>query len=71
MGLCARFFLISLFCARANHCLATLAAATLEMKSEKQNAHGRLISSVSFNHDGTAIVSACYGGTIKVWDSGT
>ena len=37
------------------------------MVAEKQNAHNREISSVGYNHDGTKIVSACYGGTIKVW----
>ena len=40
------------------------------MIAEKQNAHNCEISSVDYNHDGTKIVSACYGGTIKVWDSG-
>ena len=48
--------------------LASLTAATLELKSEKTNAHSRLISSVAYNDDGTKIVSACRGGTIKVWE---
>ena len=39
------------------------------MIAEKQNAHNRKISSVDYNHDGTKIVSACFGGTIKVWDA--
>ena len=43
-------------------------AESLTMIVEKQNAHSREISSVGYNHDGTKIVSACYGGTIKVWD---
>jgi WD40 repeat protein len=38
--------------------------------SEKTNAHSRAINSVTFSPDGTKIVSACNGGTIKVWDSG-
>ena len=38
------------------------------MIAEKQNAHNDEILSVDYNHDGTKIVSACYGGTIKVWD---
>ena len=36
--------------------------------SEKTNAHSRSINSVVFSPDGTKIVSACNGGTIKVWD---
>ena len=36
--------------------------------SEKTNAHSRAINSVTFSPDGTKIVSACNGGTIKVWD---
>ena len=36
----------------------------------KENAHSRIINSVAYNHDGTRIVSACGGGTIKVWDAG-
>ena len=38
--------------------------------SEKTNAHSRIINSVAFSPDGTKIVSACNGGTIKVWDFG-
>ena len=37
----------------------------------KENAHSRIINSVAYNHDGTRIVSACNGGTLKVWDAGT
>ena len=35
---------------------------------EKTNAHSRGIHSVVFSPDGTKIVSACNGGTIKVWE---
>ena len=49
----------------------TRATGSLELKAEKQSAHSREISSVAFKHDGTRIVSACEGGTIKVWDAGT
>ena len=38
--------------------------------SEKTNAHSGGINSVTFSPDGTKIVSACDGGTIKVWDFG-
>ena len=39
--------------------------------SEKTNAHSHWsINSVVFSPDGTKIVSACNGGTIKVWDLG-
>ena len=45
-------------------------AATLEMKSEKKNAHTGDISSVAFNPvDGKTIVSCSYE-MIKVWDAG-
>ena len=43
---------------------------TLELKSEKTSAHDRIINSVAYNNDGSKIVSACNGGTIKVWDAG-
>ena len=36
--------------------------------SENTDAHSRIINSVAFSPDGTKIVSACNGGTIKVWD---
>ena len=45
-------------------------AESLTMIAEKQNAHSRDITSVGYNHDGTKVVSACEGGTIKVWKSG-
>jgi len=44
-------------------------AGTLELKSEKTNAHSRFISSVAFSPDGTKIVSGSYDQTIKVWDA--
>ena len=50
-----------------NLVLNTAAAESLTMIAEKQNAHNNMILSVDYNHDGTKIVSACYGGTIKVW----
>ena len=49
--------------------LACLAGA-LGLLSEKTNAHSWRINSVAFSPDGTKIVSACSGGTIKVWESG-
>ena len=45
-------------------------ADTLELKTEKQNAHSRNINSVSFNNDGTKIVSGCNSLTLKVWEVG-
>ena len=48
-----------------------VSAGTLELKATKENAHDDEISSVAFNPDGKTIVSACFGGTIKVWDAGT
>ena len=45
-------------------------ADTLELLSEKTNAHSDWIMSVAFSPDGTKIVSGSYDKTIKVWDSG-
>ena len=50
--------------------LPPLAAATLELKSEKQNAHSNRITSVQFSPNGALIVSGSWDQTIKVWDSG-
>ena len=45
-------------------------AATLDLKTEKSNAHSGWIRSVGFSPDGKAIVSGGDDKTIKVWDSG-
>ena len=47
-----------------------LAAASLELKAEKQSAHSRDINSVAFSPDGKTIVSGSDDQTIKVWDAG-
>ena len=47
-----------------------LAAASLELKAEKQSAHSREVSSVAFSPDGKTIVSGSYDKTLKVWDAG-
>jgi WD40 repeat protein len=51
----------------ASHALSARLAASLELKSEKQNAHSRPICSVAFSPDGKTIVSGSYDQTIKVW----
>ena len=47
----------------------------MELLSQKTDAHSMGINwginSVAFSPDGTKIVSACNGGTIKVWNFGT
>ena len=45
-------------------------AGTMELMSEKTNAHSNYIMSVVFSPDGTKIVSGSDDKTIKVWDSG-
>ena len=45
-------------------------AATLDLKTEKANAHSNWVMSVQFSPDGSKIVSGSYDHTIKVWDSG-
>ena len=50
------------------HAFPTM-AATLDLKTEKQNAHSNYISSVAFSPDGSSIVSGSRDKTIKVWDS--
>ena len=47
-----------------------LAAASLELKAEKQSAHSDSVHSVAFSPDGKSIVSGSYDKTIKVWDAG-
>ena len=44
--------------------------ATLELVTEKSNAHSSNITSVGFSPDGKKIVSGSYDMTIKVWDAG-
>ena len=47
-----------------------LAAASLELKAEKQSAHSAVVRSVAFSPDGKTIVSGSYDQTLKVWDAG-
>ena len=42
----------------------------MELLGEKTDAHRHYVMKVAFSPDGTKIVSACNGGTIKVWDLG-
>ena len=46
-----------------------LAAASLDLKAEKQSAHSGWVMSAAFNNDGTKIVSGSDDATIKVWDA--
>ena len=48
----------------------TLAAASLELKAEKQSAHSDFVRSVAFSPDGKTIVSGSRDKTLKVWDLG-
>ena len=45
-------------------------ADTLELKTEKQNAHSGCINSVGFSPDGKTIVSGSNDKTLKVWAAG-
>ena len=47
-----------------------LAAASLELKAEKEDAHSSLVLSVAFSPDGKTIVSGSADQTLKVWDAG-
>ena len=47
-----------------------LAAASLELKAEKQSAHSHYVFSVAFSPDGKTIVSGSADETLKVWDAG-
>ena len=47
-----------------------LAAASLELKAEKQSAHSNHVYSVAFSPNGKSIVSGSYDKTLKVWDVG-
>ena len=47
-----------------------LAAASLELKAEKQSAHSDKVRSMAFSPDGSTIVSGSGDETIKVWDAG-
>ena len=48
-----------------------LAAASLQLKAEKQSAHSGYVLSVAFSPDGKTIVSGSSDQTLKVWDAGT
>ncbi len=48
--------------------LTACLAGTLQVLSEKMNAHSNWITSVAFSPDGTKIVSGSDDRTIKVWD---
>ena len=47
---------------------ALVYAGTLELKTEKANAHNTFITSVAYSPDGLQMVSSDYLGTIKVWE---
>ena len=47
-----------------------LAAASLDLKVEKQSAHSGDVNSVAFSPDGKTIVSGSDDKTLKVWDAG-
>ena len=48
----------------------TLSAASLELKTEKENAHSDYVRSVAFSPDGKTIVSGSDDQTLKMWDAG-
>ena len=47
-----------------------LAAASLDLKAEKQSAHSNPVVSVAFSPDGATIVSGSSDKSFKVWDAG-
>ena len=47
-----------------------LAAASLELKAEKQSAHSSYVTSVAFSPDGKTIASGSRDKTLKVWAAG-
>ena len=49
---------------------SVLAAASLELKAEKESAHSHYVMSVAFSPDGKTIVSGSKDAMIKVWDAG-
>ena len=51
-------------------CAGLPGTVTMELLSEKKNAHSGCINSVAFSPDGTKIVSGSDDETIKVWDFG-
>ena len=55
---------------RPNLTAPVLAAASLELKAEKQSAHGDYVTSVAFSPDGKSIVSGSEDEALKVWDAG-
>ena len=42
----------------------------MELKAEKQSAHGDYVTSVAFSPDGKSIVSGSEDEALKVWDAG-
>ena len=48
----------------------TTYTATLELKTEKANAHSEAITSVAYSPDGSQILTGSWDKSLKVWDSG-
>ena len=47
--------------------LAQHQSVILNLVTEKTKAHSQMISSMDYAPNGKTLVSACFGGTIKVW----